>query len=364
MKTGSKIITIFTGVNILNPNSINKVNYYTLANLEKYIRKNPGKIRIIEQRIDGIRVPFLKGIINRYIYYYFTKRRTFSEINHILDHANAALSLLFPRNSFVIITCHDIANLIFDKRNILNILINKGLRRANLIITPSQSTKIDLVKMLNISPEKIAIVPNGVDHKLFKVRDRDYARQKLNLDPKIKIVLNVGSEIKRKNLDILFRSFKLLRDQDKNTLLIRVGIPTTKSLRLIKKLGIKNKILYIPNLSEDDLSLLYNASNLFLFPSLYEGFGLPVIEAFASGIPVITSNTSSLPEVTGGAAIEINPSDPVDIANKMYKILNNAKITKKLIKMGIKQSKKFSWEKSVNLLVNIYLTSLGDKLND
>lgn len=362
MKEDPKVITLFTGVDILNPSSIKKVNHYTLAYLSDYFSKNSENILVRQQKVGGFRAPFFKGIVNRYIYYFLTKRGTFSDINHILDHANAALALLIPKSSFVIITCHDVANFIFDQRNIINELVKKGLKRANLLITPSQSTKRDLIRLLNISPKKIVVIPNGVDHDLYRTRNLGYARKKLKLDPKIKIVLSIGSEIKRKNLDTLFRSFKLLQDRDKDTVLIRVGIPNGNSLKLIKKLGIKNKVLYMSNLSEQDLSLLYNASNLFLFPSIYEGFGLPVLEALASGVPVITSNTSSLPEITGGAAIEISPlMDPTDIAHEMYKVLNNEKVAKKLVKLGIKQSRKFSWDKTISMLVKTYFNSFKNK---
>lgn len=198
----------------------------------------------------------------------------------------------------------------------------------NAVIAVSENTKKDLIEVSNIPEEKITVIYEGVS-RVFKIRSeeeiRDF-RKKYSLPEKF--ILAVGGVGKRKNLERIKE--------------------TCKSMNLV----IAGEDVSV--LSDEEMNLLYASSQVLLYAPLYEGFGLPILEAFASGIPVITSNTSSMPEVGGDGAIYANPFSVKDLKNKVDLVLNDSGLKKKMVEKGLDRSKQFTWEKTAQETINLY----------
>ncbi|MEM3573400.1 MAG: glycosyltransferase family 1 protein, partial [Nitrososphaeria archaeon] len=220
---------------------------------------------------------------------------------HIVSPALAFVSLI-RRPS--IITVHDLIPFI-GPRSITDFVIQKSMyfiKSADHIICVSESTKNDLLRFINVDPRKLRIVYYGVDHDLFKPRDKLEARKRLRLPLDKPIILNVGSEEPRKNIPTLLKAFKVLVNDVPDALLVRVGERTASMKSLINALGLQSKVMY-RKASPNEVALYYNAADLLAYPSYYEGFGNPPLEAMSSGLPVIAGNRTSIPEVVGDAGI-------------------------------------------------------------
>jgi glycosyltransferase involved in cell wall biosynthesis len=230
----------------------------------------------------------------------------------------------------------------------------KYLKNTQKIIAISEHTKRDLIDLLNIEEDKIEVIYLGFNQETFKNRDKMESRKKLNLPQDKKIILHVGSEEPRKNVDGLIKAFSKLQNKINNTLLVRVGEKTDEIENLINDLNVRKKIIRNEKISEEKLSLYYNAADLFVFPSFYEGFGFPPLEAMASGTPVISSNKTSLPEVIGDAGIMIDPNNINELASKMYEVLINKKLREDMIKKGLKRAELFSWKECAKKTLKVY----------
>ncbi len=212
----------------------------------------------------------------------------------------------------------------FIKRKILRFLTKRNAKKSERIIVPSECTKQDLIKFYHrscgaskINPDKIFVVHHGVE----KIENC-----KLKIENSQRYILYLGSGHKRKNIEGLKKAFMILKE--------RYKIPHKLILA-----GIKNYIS-----EEKKWELLKNA-DVFVFPAFYEGFGMPVLEAQAAGVPVVASNTSSLPEILRDSALLVNPNNPEEIAEAIYKIINNQELANGLIKCGYENVQRFSWLK-------------------
>lgn len=291
------------------------------------------------------------------------RKRRRKSIFHIAKQEEAYLLNYFkPKN--VVVTCHDLLTFAHKPSKIINKIILslcvKGLRKADRIITISEYSKKDIIKYLNYPKERIDVIYNGIDHKKFNVlkKSRDVLR-KYGIPEKNKLLLFVGTEEPRKNLHRIIKAIKKIKKKKSNVMLLKVGIPQNPSRReelkiYINKLGIEDNVKFLDYVSENDLIKIYNSVDLLVFPSLYEGFGFPALEAMACGCPVITSNTTSLPEVVGDAAIKINPLKVNELTESVLRVLTNNNLRKSLIKEGIKQAKKFSWSKNSKETLRVY----------
>jgi len=216
-----------------------------------------------------------------------------------------------------------------------------------MFIATSQNTKKDLIDRFNISPEKIEVIYEGVSDR-FKP-----GKQK-----KQNFVLAVSTLEPRKNFVRIIQSYINLREK----------FSAAEDLIIVGKKGWHFKeILNIPPeyeshidftgyVSENKLIELYQTAKIFVYPSLYEGFGLPVLEAMACGCPVITSNVSSLPEVAGDAAILVDPYNTDALTDAMHKVLTNENLRERLAVMGLERAKKFSWERCARETLNVFNT--------
>ena len=232
---------------------------------------------------------------------------------------------------------------------------------ANRIICNSEFTRRNVLEVLGIEQSRVKVA-YGITSAIFKPRDKIKAREKLKLPLDSKIVLSVGSEdTPVKNILNVVMAFHRLKRKLNDVLLIRVGNSSKKTLALIKKLEIERSIIHMKNLSEEELALVYNASDALCFPVLYAGFGMPVIEAMASGCPVVASNYASLPEVAKDAGLLVDPLDVDQIASALTSILSDEQMRIKLIRRGLKQVKeRFSMDKWCQETLSLYEEALNN----
>lgn len=215
-------------------------------------------------------------------------------------------------------------------------------RLAKKIICISESTKRDLIKILHVEPKKIqviypgnALLPPAAANLPAGLKSRAY-------------ILTVGTLEPRKNFSSLFKAYALLplELQEQHPLVVvgGKGWNTGEIFELILQLKLDDKVKFLGHVDDKVLAKLYQEAEIFVYPSLYEGFGLPVLEALGFGLPVITSNTSSLPEVVGEAGVLIDPTEPKSIARALQHLLEHKNIARKLSQAAFSQAKKFSWK--------------------
>jgi glycosyltransferase involved in cell wall biosynthesis len=226
------------------------------------------------------------------------------------------------------------------------------------LISISNSTKMDILKYFMCEPEKIEVIYPGVDLLRFKkIMDMEIlnkVRTKYRLPSKF--VLWVGEPRKNKNLRLLCEAFVDAKLSNKLPhRLVICGNRLTEWQEIKDIAGrFRDCSVLIENVSDDDLPAFYNLADIFLFPSLYEGFGLPPLEAMACGTPVITSNVSSLPEVVGDAAILVNPNDKNKLSSAIVKLLVDNSLRKTFSMRGIERASMFSWEKAAEAVLELY----------
>jgi glycosyltransferase involved in cell wall biosynthesis len=222
----------------------------------------------------------------------------------------------------------------------------KQCRDAQLILTPSENTKRDLISFYNIGAQKIKVVYPGISSSFASNKSTENIKSKYNLPDNF--ILFIGTIEPRKNLIALIKAFEAtFGSLPEKYYLIIAGSPGWKNnevLRLIKKSSAKEFIRVIGYVEDRDKPDLYRSAKLFIYPSFYEGFGFPVLEAMHSGVPVITSNRSSLPELASGACHLINPHRPAEICDAITKILGDQTYRQKLIANGLLRAKSFNWE--------------------
>ena len=220
---------------------------------------------------------------------------------------------------------------------------HKNIKLSEKIICFSNYTKSEIVEKLNIPKDKVKVIYHGIDHNIFRVIENP----KVDFELPKKFILSVGSIEPRKNLIGLLKAYNLLPEDIKNSYkLILVGFSGWKNREIMDEINKNKNIIYLGYLSDEDLAKVYNLASLFVYPSFYEGFGFPPLEAMACGTPILISNKSSLPEVGADAAIYCEPNDINDIKDKIIKILSDDKLKTTMIEKGLKQAQKFTWEKS------------------
>jgi glycosyltransferase involved in cell wall biosynthesis len=221
------------------------------------------------------------------------------------------------------------------------------VKKADHIITGSNFTKQEIIGYMQIPDEKISVIYHGVNHDLYKEYPQDELQETKNkFDLREDFLLFVGSIEPRKNLLTLLKAYSLLEKEDRIPLVL-VGFKGWENEQIMQEIrNNKDDIRYLGYVSDVELAHIYNLSTLFVYPSLYEGFGLPPLEAMSCGTTVIVSNAASLSEVCGDAAIYVDPSDPIDIKNKILTAQRDKKLREDLAIKGKKQAASFSWDKA------------------
>lgn len=235
-------------------------------------------------------------------------------------------------------------------------------KKATRIATVSEFSKKDIFEHYHIKPEKIDVVYNGVNEIFTPVSAEKIDETQNKISERLPYFMFVGSLHPRKNLARLFTAFDLFKEQtNSNIKLVIVGQKKwwTEPIRLaFKNMTHKNDVIFTGRLNETQLSAIMASALANLYISYFEGFGIPIIEAFRSGVPVITSNVTSMPEVAGDAALLVNPFDEQEIADAMKTISSDEIVRSQLIEKGFEQAKKFSWDISAEKLWNSILKSL------
>lgn len=262
-----------------------------------------------------------------------------------------------------VVTVHDLIAIVFGKdipffsRQYFGRWMPFTYRKADHIIAISQHTKKDLERLLKIPSSKISVIYLAAGINSTKVEKEKIEKIKQKYEIKKDYLLHVGTINPRKNLEFLIKVFAKVRTKFPNLQLVisgKKGWYYEGLFNLVEKLGLKNKVLFTDYISDSELPYLYAGAKIFVFPSLYEGFGLPPLEAIQSGTPVISSNTSSMPEVVGKAGILLPPNDERLWVEKITQLLQNRNLQQELIAKGKKQAAKFSWEKTAQQTVEIY----------
>lgn len=263
----------------------------------------------------------------------------------------------------IVVTIHDLTHLILPEflpnkfaYIYAKIIIGYAVRKAKYIFTVSENSKQDIARLFHVKQKKIIVTYNAVDSDFcFKEKEKiSYLYDKFNIPRNKKILMYVGNLKPHKNLKRLLEAYsKLSMKNDTCLVLVGKAFTSTDLISYEKRLEIKNNVIHTGLVKKDELVDLYNLADLFIFPSLYEGFGIPPLEAMACGTPVICSNNSSLPEVVGEAAEMFNPYSSDEIRSSIEKVMMNPQIYESLINCGYEQVKKFNWNNAVKTVQNI-----------
>jgi glycosyltransferase involved in cell wall biosynthesis len=243
------------------------------------------------------------------------------------------------------------------KTRFWHFLINpkKIFQDSDAIISVSHSTKNDLISIYKTDPNKIKVVHSGISDEYREIdrNDDTFFKVKDKYRLPFKFILYLGTIEPRKNIESLAQAFENIQQHKDDRLnkykLVLAGYTGWRSRKLFKKINnsnFKDRIIYAGRIKEKYKPYLYNLASLFVYPSFFEGFGFPVLEAMKCGTPVITSNCSSLPEVAGRAALLIDPEKPDDLATAMREILSNRELRDAMKRQGLVRAKFFSWEKA------------------
>lgn len=265
-----------------------------------------------------------------------------------------------------VVTIHDCIHLMFPQYlpnhfalSYARTSISLAARRATRILTVSESSKNDIIRFFGTDPAKIDVIYNAFDTRFgVEPAEEQVVRVRERYQLQDEFVLYAGNVKPHKNLERVIEAFHLVRKRGLDHLkLVLIGDDISKyaSLRrAVHQHQLHKYVRFLGYLPEDTLAVLYRLAAVFVFPSLYEGFGLPPLEAMASGTPVVTSNLSSMPEVAGDAAVLVDPYDPEAIADGLYRVLTDDALALSLRQKGLARSKQFSWETSVRRVREIY----------
>ncbi len=272
----------------------------------------------------------------------------------------------------MVVTIYDLSFLLYPesfkrfKRFYLGLFTRLSARRARRIIAISESTKRDVVRLLGVPPEKVEVIYCGIDEAfrpLAPLPPQSWGergevaafRSKRGLPERF--ILFVGTIEPRKNVTRLIEAFADLRFAICDLRLVIGGAKGwfyQDVFARVEELGLEGQVMFPGYIPVSELPLWYNAAELFVYPSLYEGFGLPPLEAMACGTPVITANTSSLPEVVGEAGLTVDPLDVEGLAKAMRRVLGDEALRQEMRKRGLQRARGFSWTKTAQETVQVY----------
>jgi len=264
-----------------------------------------------------------------------------------------------------VITIHDLTFLVvpqYAEPNLARYLagaLPKSAERATLIMADSETTRQDIISHLRLPPEKVEVVYAGIDESFSPVTDEAVlGRVKTRLGFDGPFILNVGTLEPRKNLDGLIKAFYLLRKEQSlpHRLLLGGGRGWLYEgiFRLVQELGLRDEVSFLGYVAEEDLPALLSLASVFVYPSFYEGFGLPPLEAMACGTPVVASSAPCLPEVLGDAALLVDPNDHVVLAQAILRSIEDSELRRSLLAKGSAQAAQYTWTASARRALSIY----------
>jgi glycosyltransferase involved in cell wall biosynthesis len=353
---------------VLEVTWINGVRRLRQTSMEKYYRElaralgeaAPGELRLTVNEVEGIALPALRGLVNRYIIYSMKNVRLRPGLYHALDHANAHLMRLLPAGSYRILTVHDVEQLKSPWhrwRDLPAKLLGKpGMLAADRIIAVSGVTRDELAEVTGYPVERITVIHNGVNHRIYRPDGRAARMPR-------PYMLYVGSEKPRKNIPGLLRVLDGLRGE--GLILVKAGRPggeahRRSTLSEMRRLGVESLVELRGHVEEEELAELYRGAVALVMPSLYEGFGIPVIEAMACGCPVVCSDIPAFREVAGEAALLFAPGDARGMAEAVLRLLHDQDFRRQLAARGTRRAGLFSWTRCAERHLEIYREAYGE----
>lgn len=237
-----------------------------------------------------------------------------------------------------------------------------AVRRADAIVTVSRRSREDIVTHLPVSPERVAVVPLAADQRFRPMKKAEIEPVLRGCGIERPYILYVGSLESRKNLPRLLEAYDRLRQRSTPWKLVVVGARKWKSSPIfdtVHRLGLEPYVQFTGYVPDEHLPALYSGADLFVFPSLYEGFGLPPLEAMACGTPVVCSNAASLPEVVGDAAVTVDPYDVDALAEAMHRVLADRELREDLRARGLARARQFTWERTARETLAVYREVCG-----
>ena len=263
-----------------------------------------------------------------------------------------------------VVTIHDVYHLAFynslslKQKLYANTLINHAMKNSDMIFTVSEFSKQEIIRYTKADYKKIFVTYNAIDNRRFKIIDSnnflESIRKKYGLPEKF--ILFVGNLKPHKNIKNLLLALKHINNLNLVIVGKKEGFITgdNEITYLIQNSSfLQNRVYFTGYVADEEIPVIYNLASLFVFPSLYEGFGFPPLEAMATGTPVVASNAASIPEVCGDAALYFNPLNIENIAENILKVIQDNELKNTLIHKGFDQVAEYSWEKSANKLINV-----------
>jgi glycosyltransferase involved in cell wall biosynthesis len=360
--TAEALIFKGTGLNTYSLNLIEHLSKIPTLSISLIVYDPDSKYSTLKRII--ISNPFIK-FSRLYLWHpYLTTRLNSKKYPLDIIHSlNAGPSFFKLKNQKYVITIHDLIPLIYPKTRqsmvsmSYKFLFPRTLENADKIIAVSNSTKSDLIKYFNVSAEKIEVIHEAADERFKPLTDDEVrkVKQKYHLD--FPFILYVGGLTPYKNLITLVKAFYKLKIEGINHKLVIAGTKRWRYKELfdfIDHLHLQDDIIFTGYVPDEDLPSMYNAAELFIYPSLYEGFGLPPLEAMACGCPVIASNASSIPEVVGDAGILFDPYDVNKLADHIFEVLSDDLLRANLSKKGLDRAKQFTWDRCALETFKVY----------
>ncbi len=338
---------------------IDKHNHYLLF-YNGFQKKSFDQFHFVNGKFKQTRIP--NRFLNlSYKFLRWPKLESLTNGNNVVLFPNPSMVRLRSTTKLVLVV-HDLSPVLMPemyswKDQIWHKMINIPAlcKRADKILAVSEYTKQSLIKEFGISPDKISVGLLGIDHHRYNhnlsVSGMRHVRNKYNLPGEF--ILFLGTLEPRKNLSRLIKAFESLQSDQTLVIAGKLGWKYSEVMKMIHTSPKRKQIQYIGYINEEDKPALIKLARVFAWPSLYEGFGLPVLEAMAVGTPVLTSNVTSLPEVVGDSAMIVNPYNVSEIANGLRILLDNEEVRENYIRKGIERSQNFDWSKTAQVLYKL-----------
>ena len=276
----------------------------------------------------------------------------------------------------MMVVVHDMTYKVFpetvseETKSWLNEIMERTCERADMIVTVSDYSKKEIIKYLNVNPQKVQVIPCGVDLERYTERyaENDVIRARQAYHIPEKYLLYIGTLEPRKNIERLIEAYaQLVKKEAKTPVLViggKKGWMYEKIFSRVKEQGIEAYVIFTGYLADEDVPLLMKGAIAFVFPSLYEGFGMPVLEAMACGTPVITSNTASLPEVVGQAGLLVDPYNVTEIAEAMERVIKDDIMRNTMRSRGLIQVRNYTWKNSAEKMKKLYHQLAGAAMEE
>lgn len=299
-----------------------------------------------------------------------------ADVVHIIEAAEAHILYRLRKAELkTVVTCHDLINYYYQNNELLSSKVPsishnvwlyaiRAMRYANHIVSVSEATAKDALKILSLDPERISVIPNAVE-SIFQPLPEDtinplYEKYKIHTD--FFCLLNVGSNHKRKNIVNIIKAVKILKQKMLPVKFLKVGSDfTAKQKEIIREHKLENDVIFFGRPDKKTLVQIYNLADVLVAPSLFEGFGMTILEAMACGTPTVTSKVSSMPEVVGDAGLCVDPESPQEIADAIYSLYENPVAYKTLVVRGLNRVKSFTWEKTAEQVAMVYEKLMKEK---